>query len=1495
MNPNTSKNASRNYENDVRTQFIRFGLSFLTTNDYSLIQDVLEVKSFLGSIFKGLINDAVSLLIEIFDSLRIYVLSNKSVAKRSKSLFFNTYVLDHISNVYKYYSIENVDIDVSKSIFDFLMDLMCSSSKGILYKSKLMNISFAMLKSPYRSSKHLNVKQSRNRPLIKTLRSLKPSENEDHMKLVVGILSNDSQLKIDYMNWVNVSLDPRLSQTWMNNISFIKKLIQLKPIDMGHIILLFQKEDIDIDENATWFVPAKALNRTTLNQSLLHKEDQIVYETTELIIEIMKVIEEILSPLLVVKSSIIENYSETLSGYIESNVLKSFKKRLPDLQTVLSMLKRYIDKGDNSKETNDEMEVIGEYSESKLQSNILTLISYYLKFFPELFIDAHFDYGRLMPLDIDKFNETVQVDIVEVLMSAKNKLKWSMIIPGSQTSHLNYLLNYMLKNKGNHLYNKLDSIIQSVLIGSGLFEGHENDIKIWIQHMNHDVIEPFEMLLNILNTNPYIYSDMINQLERSSEEVNKLKRELKVDEIQSLSLLIPCLLSNEEKLSSTSSSWNDYIYNVLIGLVHVNYRYIVYMILQLRQIKGDVCNRVLDYLMKLNVQEMIHQQNYNSLKQKILSNLTYDNSFIDEVTNIVLEKCISNRDVEDYMELMTILIDGCDVKQRNSIIHSFIETLNQHINSSFICYYLIEKILLRKKYHIKSDKSNYLLNIHNIYRNYYFSNEIEFELSQDDILKLINIYTIREQSDAFDLAILNLLLELDESLLDQIFNEPFDSFCLNNINIIRSGILSLRIHSIPDSFLSINKHSEPNTYSFSSITDKQILEKLIHFDYDDIMRLPLFLILSHTNPSLCKDFCLKYKILISAACLHDDPQHFNEDNYVLIDHFVFPIFINYIKSNSEFYKEKETSFIVKNLFKLFKTSKQWTIHQIQILSVLIKNETSLSSKLLKYLSKLISIIIDNDDYDSLYLDTLIDHTIERIPSLSLLPKSSILTIVKLLLKKGITNEKILHIIYKISVSDEMIKKRTYYGDFHDMIVSHPLFLSSILENESESYKIEMFRLLHSIYLRTSSKNNVKLLSLYLMAFNASCSISDQYIFKIIQLYEKSGISMSQCGYIWGQVAKEYNIDTNNQFLDTVDILTAGSIFFDGKVISFKKNIRTLRNFPIEKSLKDENPDDIDKIESGEDIYNPSFILPYLKFATQHFPNFDCKKFIDLGCMAIVIMSLSSADEDIRVISYSILTEFLKRMKDSDYKEIRQMRLLLNFLKNSISQIFERLPTFTTSFLAHASLIITRTEHALFLTLNDFLLSRSHLQQDIVPIFISFFLSPSSESHILREWILKVLLASIRQESDLVAVTKYKIIPMLLSHFSSTLSGHESKERDIIISILSKCLTLDKKFKCTIDQGFILWLSNTIKEAIEMERFYSGHSSRIKEIITILNMFREAIYTCKLWQSKVVTSQMLSMCANLTQDSYDTIKIKSKELGEALYDIMKPFSIDFKYN
>jgi len=440
--------------------------------------------------------------------------------------------------------------------------------------------------------------------------------------------------------------------------------------------------------------------------------------------------------------------------------------------------------------------------------------------------------------------------------------------------------------------------------------------------------------------------------------------------------------------------------------------------------------------------------------------------------------------------------------------------------------------------------------------------------------------------------------------------------------------------------------------------------------------------------------------------------------------------------------------------------------------------------------------------------------------------------------------KILNLIYKILkfVLPRVIKKelKIDFKSLHEAIITNESFNSALLIDQTDSdqkgshvtqdrHKLELkfhvVSLLHVCYVATngwSSKED--LFPILLTAYNASLCSTDRVLLKIFYYYEQHNIGAGQYGYIWGPLRLQENLQGNiqtliqygekivdmsqkNEKIEDDNKLSAQTMLFDIGLIDKGIIKESINHFPMTRPIYESAQNLLDfewenYVESSQ-WYDPSFLLPFFDHVMNNF-EMNVQQFVTMGGVSFAIAGFASEHLEVRMFAYQIVSKCFEILKKVEFKEKRQLLWLLELLRNSVTQEFQRLTTPVALFVSKSLFIQLKPEHHMFMTLNNFILSKPTLDLTDIPMFYNYFDSATETFRKQRSWILHILLFGLQTKEDVKLFRRRHVFELLLSFFDS--SNADTFIRKLIMMILIKACSSQGSQLPLIQAGILSWLS-----------------------------------------------------------------------------------------
>ncbi|KAI8602359.1 ribosome 60S biogenesis N-terminal-domain-containing protein, partial [Dissophora ornata] len=342
----------------------------------------------------------------------------------------------------------------------------------------------------------------------------------------------------------------------------------------------------------------------------------------------------------------------------------------------------------------------------------------------------------------------------------------------------------------------------------------------------------------------------------------------------------------------------------------------------------------------------------------------------------------------------------------------------------------------------------------------------------------------------------------------------------------------------------------------------------------------------------------------------------------------------------------------------------------------------------------------------------------------------------------------------------------------------------------------------------------------LASYSASTSVADQLVLSVLRITEaQTAGSISNRAPLWGSAAENTKASSAlfgqamiNESLDLID-----------------PNVMMISvlQFPFDRELEFSAP----LVQRQAPTYDPCFMLPlfgtYMAFGNL----LDCRRLIEVNGLGLIVVALSSVDDNMRFAAYSLLDDFYGIISNATMREKNQLLLLLDSLKNSIvdredSMAPPRIPAVITTFVAHALASLLRPDHFMYPHINKFCLQRPTIDLEDIPMFYSMFNSSSEQHRKERVWMLRLLATSLKTADDYKLFKRRHVVDLLVAFFNSQLS--EPLSRKIVIEVLFNASAIPKASLQLITQSaFLSWLHTlTATNAMSSDNEFSLVPARL---------------------------------------------------------------------
>jgi len=339
------------------------------------------------------------------------------------------------------------------------------------------------------------------------------------------------------------------------------------------------------------------------------------------------------------------------------------------------------------------------------------------------------------------------------------------------------------------------------------------------------------------------------------------------------------------------------------------------------------------------------------------------------------------------------------------------------------------------------------------------------------------------------------------------------------------------------------------------------------------------------------------------------------------------------------------------------------------------------------------------------------------------------------------------------------------------------------------------------------------LSQIMAAYNATLSPTDKRIYNILKIFETdAGVSVADASILWSYSSldiRERNQERNhlNNGIMVVEIMN----LIDSNWMNY-----TVQWYGMNDSLSAESEDvskDHLKSKRLSPLYDQDFFLPlFAQLLNIAGTKFDIHRFIELNCLGLVVMALSSVNEDRRKIAYFLIDQLYGILGSSNLREKKQLLLLCDSFKNSIvdRDSPQRIPNIISLFVAQSLLIFTKPDHYMYPLINRFLLQRPWIDLEDIPLLYNLLYSSSDNYKQERTWILRLLSCGFQDKIDFKSYRRRHVSNLLNSLFHSNLS--DISIRKYIIEIYIKlCTNSSIVVDLIIQNGLLSWIQSCLAE------------------------------------------------------------------------------------
>ncbi|KAB7499104.1 Nucleolar pre-ribosomal-associated protein 1 [Armadillidium nasatum] len=723
------------------------------------------------------------------------------------------------------------------------------------------------------------------------------------------------------------------------------------------------------------------------------------------------------------------------------------------------------------------------------------------------------------------------------------------------------------------------------------------------------------------------------------------------------------------------------------------------------------------------------------------------------ILQIVLEKYPElHRFVEPFMEK---LISHLNISVEDERLATSLSVYFK--NYTNLCYNDIEKIILSLlKRNADSFTESFINIISEILKLLKYFSSLHYKPSENVTVEIIKkmIYLARHlKSSKMDFKFLNLL---SDYVLDIFTPEIASNFVYDDLkNILKSRIFN-------EIFNKILLHSSPDIRS-------KLLENVNNMKIHLSCQVPFVMSFINENSeynSIVNSYLMKIRSHLIQCALNSDDNDFANYQHA----------IEYMLSKDMF----ELSDIVTVCRRFYNTNDELPRH---ILSL---------KPFFDYVLKKQEIIDDNDDTPQVDLPS---HSHVLKEDLNVSGNGSKLMDVLIHL---------IPIIYSKKKEDGILPLRLLY----QMLRSHSQFISLMLDLNVTKLKEQIALLQLTIVQLHSDVCEERHVPILLGAYGASRSLCDQYILKILYLYEKEGFMPTYEPTLWGRTAvshfaveqsSETSINIRYQAPRVKQVLS---------LIDYDKVIETAIDFDMTLGLE---PVDIVE-QSNIALYDQRFLLSmFLHFShVEH--HLGVMEFVEKGFVALGIAALSSHRNEVWKAGATVLQYIVSMFEKSKYENLKiQWMWLVVVMGYGLEGKMQRVPSIITHFVIRASQILLCPQNVLYKPVTTYLYLKSALPINKIPELNRLLFSTDfqyNKDH--RAFLLELLSSGIRDELDVQLVNSALLPKLLLSSIKSpsTNSRLRVQGMKVLRSMKSLPKSLTPYLNCPTDKQWI-WIDLAI--------------------------------------------------------------------------------------
>lgn len=448
-----------------------------------------------------------------------------------------------------------------------------------------------------------------------------------------------------------------------------------------------------------------------------------------------------------------------------------------------------------------------------------------------------------------------------------------------------------------------------------------------------------------------------------------------------------------------------------------------------------------------------------------------------------------------------------------------------------------------------------------------------------------------------------------------------------------------------------------------------------------------------------------------------------------------------------------------------------------------------------------------------------------------------------------------------------------------LCISHTAFLSTLLKDATISpSKVELTRLLHSLFSIDSGCMEEKLGHIFMNAYSASMSETDQRLLHMMREFIRSVETKEAIPILWGNAALEYR-STMKSLGPSLDKEVSLKAFLEQ--IDPKRMSETLLQFPQRRSCEDVSVHEASYFVSSPECYDPNYLLPVFiqilspdKIVPMHL-------FVIKGCLGFLFICLTSHHARNRLLAYRALNEFYSHLDSSHCSEKLELAYILDLLNASRNKDNQKLPFVVALFLARAVKVIAYPSDHMYLTVLNFLTAKPEIDLSNVPEFYRLFFSAGGQFRKEQNWILRLLRDGIRDSSDYWLYQKKGIFQIIMAYYTSSM-GDEMSQGLILETVKNACQRKAIAVNLVREHGLLSWLATSVSALSKRTQLVNAFCSLVHDIW--FSLFSKVLFEDSVdCRNTTVLSKEKTLFESTKKNLKNTNNQKGANLNEHLDD------------